>query len=536
MARRAGRSLLLGARRHAPRLYQWMASWFYEFYFSYRYAKEYRARKFEREPLISVVMPVYNPPLRFLKKAVESIRRQKYARWQLCIADDASTAPWVRPYLNVLAAEDARVKVVFLEKNQHIARATNAALPLATGDYFLFIDNDDVLFTPWALTAFVDALQEDQADLLYADNVMIDHRGAVQSFARKPDWEPEFLQSTCYVTHPLMVGRPLMEKLGEFRPECTGAQDIDLLNRATEFSPKVRHITKFLYGWRMLPGSVTTSTDAKPDIIARSLRSHNDLLQGRRSIATSVWPPFFKKKRLGAFKLQFSPLDRWIESVGLVVLGGKAESTLIEQRSRMIPYPISDTIELPDPYTSASAWSESLQNALSRIDSEYVLFLDASIDMTYTSAIDELLGYLLLDSQIGVVAGKVLDHQHRLRCSSYKFQENLPMLGEGHRDADDDGYWFKNRLAHNTLAVPGCFLATRTRLIRDYGLVFDTYGAYAVPDYCLRLREDGFRTVYNPWAVGLSSEIHRSPAVGPGYEAFQRKYHHWFGNDPYYRG
>jgi GT2 family glycosyltransferase len=146
------------------------------------------------------------------------------------------------------------------------------------------------------------------------------------------------------------------------------------------------------------------------------------------------------------------------------------------------------------------------------------------------------LGYLLLDSQIGVVAGKVLDHQHRLRCSSYKFQENLPMLGEGHRDADDDGYWFKNRLAHNTLAVPGCFLATRTRLIRDYGLVFDTYGAYAVPDYCLRLREDGFRTVYNPWAVGLSSEIHRSPAVGPGYEAFQRKYHHWFGNDPYYRG
>jgi glycosyltransferase involved in cell wall biosynthesis len=479
-------------------------------------------------------MPVYNPPRTYLKKAVESIRRQKYANWELCIADDASTACWVRPYLNELTAGDARIKVTFLDTNRHIAGATNAALPLTCGEYLLFIDNDDVLFTPWALTAFVDALQDDRADLLYADNVMIDARDAVQSLAIKPDWEPEFLQSTCYVTHPLMVGRSLMDKLTMFRTECTGAQDIDLLNRATAFSPKVQHLRKFLYGWRMLPGSVTTSTDAKPDIVARSLRSHNDRLQQRQAIATSVWPPFFEQRRLGAFKLQFPPLNRWVESVGLVILGKFDGSAAREQRPRIVPYRISECIELHEADDFRS-WTTALEEARRRITSEYVVMLDASIATTYTSAIDELLGYLLLDAQIGVVAGKILDHQHRIRCSSYVFGGELAMFGEGRPDGDFDGYWFKNRLAHNALAVPGCFLATRTELLQRYGLAFDVYGAYAAPDYCLRLREDGIRTVYNPWAVGWTVAPGRLPATSVGYEAFQRKYSYVFGNDPYYR-
>ena len=511
-----------------------MASWLYERYFSRLYGKEFDGRTFAYAPLISIVIPVYNPPQQYLHAVVESVRRQRYGRWQLCIADDASTAPHVRPYLERLQSAEPRAKVVFLAENQHIARATNAAMQVAEGDYLLFVDNDDVLFTPWALSALVESLQDDRSDLVYADNVMIDGRGAVQSFAMKPDWDTEFLQSTCYVTHPLMVRRMLMEKLGGFRHECTSAQDIDLLDRATLLDPKVRHIPKFLYGWRMLPGSVTTSTDAKPEIIARSLRAHNDQLQSRGAAAVSVWPSFFQKNHIGAFKLQFPSFDRRIDSLALVLLShGETLNSATDDRSRrIVSYPISDAIHLS---TADSASCDALKDRLSRSMSEYVLFLDSSIDATYTSAVDELLGYLLLDPRIGIVAGKVLDDDHRIRASSYVFHAGLSMLGEGHRDADFCGYWYKSRLAHNTLAVPGRFFVTRTQLVADYGLSFDVFGDFAVPDLCLRLRDVGLRTVYNPWAVALSQGFDDATANVHGRELFARTYHRFFGKDPYYR-
>ena len=56
-----------------------------------------------RQPLISIVLPVYNPDLEFLRAAVDSVRNQIYERWELCMADDASTDPEVRPLLEEMA-------------------------------------------------------------------------------------------------------------------------------------------------------------------------------------------------------------------------------------------------------------------------------------------------------------------------------------------------------------------------------------------------------------------------------------------------
>ena len=249
------------------------APWVHEAYYSRRYAAEYSRRTFAYEPLISIIIPVYNPPPQYLAKAIASIEKQEYARWELCIADDASTLSHVRPCLEKLRAKESRAKVVFLRTNRHISGATNAAMRLATGEYFLFMDDDDALFTPWALTAFADALQEDRADLLYADNVIIDARGTLLWRSPKPDWEVDFLRSTHYITHPLMVSRGLVERLGGFRAECSGAQDVDLVNRACTRSRPRRSTYRSIYtvGGES-PGSVTMSTDAKPGIMPRFLR------------------------------------------------------------------------------------------------------------------------------------------------------------------------------------------------------------------------------------------------------------------------
>jgi O-antigen biosynthesis protein len=547
LTRRAIGKLRTAAHRCSPRLYQWCIARLRELHYSRLYAKEYEQREFAYQPLISIVVPVYNPPIEFLLKAVESIKRQKYANWELCIADDASTDARIKPVLERLQSDEPRAKIVFLPNNQHIAGATNAAMRQASGEYLLFMDNDDVLFTPWALTAFIDALQDNRADMLYADNVMIDRRGAVQSLAQKPDWEIDFLFSTCYITHPLMIRKQFMKRLGEFRSECSGAQDIDVINRAAALSPNVKHVSKYLYGWRILPGSVTTSTDAKPTIIPRSIQSHNDSLGKRQAFAASTWPAFFEKRRIGAFKLQFSGLRSLVDSLALVVVnrGQDVKSDQFENLLRSVPYPLSDVFVLTDEHPSQQSHPlpenichtirpRQLLESLSRIHSDYVLFLDSSIDVTYPTAVDELLGYLLLDPKVGVVAGKVLEHEHRICCSSYVFLDHLRMFGQGRCDGEYDGYWYKNRLAHNVLAVPDRFFLTRTSLLAKYGLQYDKYGDYAVADFCLRLRDDAIRVVYNPWAVCLSPQLCLQPTGGRGYQAFRRQYSDLFGNDPYY--
>ncbi|MBM3855857.1 MAG: glycosyltransferase, partial [Verrucomicrobia bacterium] len=82
-------------------------------------------------PLISVLLPVYNTPEKWLVAAIESVRRQLYENWELCIADDASTQPHVRKVLARYQKKDPRIKVVYRETNGHISAASNSALALA---------------------------------------------------------------------------------------------------------------------------------------------------------------------------------------------------------------------------------------------------------------------------------------------------------------------------------------------------------------------------------------------------------------------
>src|SRR5205814_9888489 len=92
-------------------------------------------RTLPRHPLISIVMPVYNPDLVYLSSAIESVRAQIYENWQLCIADDASTDALVAQRLKEHAAADSRIKLTFRERNGHIAACSNSALQMANGEW-----------------------------------------------------------------------------------------------------------------------------------------------------------------------------------------------------------------------------------------------------------------------------------------------------------------------------------------------------------------------------------------------------------------
>src|SRR2546430_864800 len=84
-------------------------------------------RQLKHQPLISILLPVYNPDLKLLEEAIASVRGQIYERWELCIADDASRDEQVRPWLHELSRSDSRIRLLFRETNGHISACSNSA-------------------------------------------------------------------------------------------------------------------------------------------------------------------------------------------------------------------------------------------------------------------------------------------------------------------------------------------------------------------------------------------------------------------------
>ncbi len=205
-------------------------------------------------PLISIVLPVYNPPLDFITSAIASVQTQIYENWELCIADDASD-PEVAATLRQLIGDDQRIKLIHLETNLGISGATNQALQLATGQWVGFLDHDDLL-DPAALFFVARALAENpDTDVVYTDRDFVTAEGQHVDPYFKPDWSPLALLEHNYVIHFLVVRRTLLVELGGLRAEFNGAQDYDLVLRLAERTDRVRHIPEILYSWRRHPAS-----------------------------------------------------------------------------------------------------------------------------------------------------------------------------------------------------------------------------------------------------------------------------------------
>lgn len=240
--------------------------------------KEHIAR-FAQRPLISVIMPTYNPPELLLVKAIESVRAQLYPHWELCIADDASTQPHVRAVLERFAREDARIKVTFREKNGHISAATNTAIEQASGEWIALFDHDDVLHRCALYEATAEINAHPDAAFIYTDEDKIDGEDHRFDPYFKPDWNPDLLLAQNYTSHLSFFRTALVRSAGGLRLGYEGSQDWDLTLRIVEQVPTsaIRHVPKVLYHWRAIPGSTALQLSEKSypvDAARRALLDH----------------------------------------------------------------------------------------------------------------------------------------------------------------------------------------------------------------------------------------------------------------------
>ena len=212
-----------------------------------------------RRPLISVIVPTYDTPEHSLREMLDSVRAQLYPDWELCIVDDASPDSRVRPVLDAYSRDDPRIKVRFLDTNGGVSHASNVALSMATGEFTVLLDHDDVL-EEHALFRVAQAILDDQPDFVYSDEVLVDAAGKeALRFAFRPAFSPEYLRSHPYIVHLAGFRTGLLREIGGFDEDLRISQDYDLMLRASEKAQRVVHIPEILYRWRIHEASAGTA-------------------------------------------------------------------------------------------------------------------------------------------------------------------------------------------------------------------------------------------------------------------------------------
>jgi GT2 family glycosyltransferase len=241
--------------------------------------------KFSLNPLISVILPVYNTPKEWLVKAIESVRNQIYPHWELCISDDASTLPHIRMVLDEYSRIDSRIHVVYRETNGHISANSNTALTLASGEFIALLDSDDELSEHALFWVAHEINRYPNVDLIYSDEDKISEEGIRFNPYFKPDWNPALMLSQNTFSHLGVYRYSLVKKVGGFREGFEGSQDHDLVLRCSEETTpeRIRHIPRILYHWRAISGSTASASGVEEKPYAwtagkRSIEEHLDRL------------------------------------------------------------------------------------------------------------------------------------------------------------------------------------------------------------------------------------------------------------------
>lgn len=223
-----------------------------------------RKRHFPYEPLVSIIIPLYNTPIKFLQTLMQSLVNQSYQKIEICLAD-GSTNQDVEKFIRRKYGRDSRVRYKKLEENKGISENTNAALQMSSGEYIMLSDHDD-LVTKDAVYQIVKAINRDPEnnDVIYTDEDKVTMNGKDYFEPNmKPDFNLDFLRSNNYICHIFVVRKSIMDQIGGFRSEFDGAQDYDLILRCCELARNVVHVPRVLYHWRSHPASTAENPESK---------------------------------------------------------------------------------------------------------------------------------------------------------------------------------------------------------------------------------------------------------------------------------
>lgn len=488
--------------------------------------REEEETRFPKDIKISILVPLYNTPERFLREMIDSVVAQTYKNWELCLADGSDGEHGlVGEICKSYYEKDSRIVYKKLEKNEGISENTNACYAMATGEYIGLFDHDDLLH-PSVLYEYMKAICEQDADYIYCDEATfkgnsINHMITLHF---KPDFAPDNLRANNYICHFSVFKRELLEGTELFRSQFDGSQDHDMILRLTGRAEKIVHVSKILYYWRSHKGSVASGIGAKTYAIAAAKGAIAEHLKSKGcqdfSIeSTRAFETIFRIKYdltsrplvsiVIANKDHMEDLSRCVESIinkstyenfQIIIVENNSETEQIrEYYQEIAKHPKVQVVT----YKGAFNYSKINNYGVSFAKGEFVLLLNNDTEVITEGWIEEMLMYGQRED-VGAVGAKLYYEDKTIQHAGI-------VIGLGaHRTAGHThykvpeanvGYMGKLCYAQNVTAVTGACMLVRKSLYEKLGGLDEEYAvALNDVDFCLRIRKLGLLNIFTPFA------------------------------------
>ena len=518
--------------------------------------REQENTKFEYEPLISILVPLYNTPEKFLRDMVESVLAQTYSNWQLCLADGSDAehielvSRIVKEYQDKDAQQNAgdaagkrlknRISYMKLEKNEGISGNTNHCLELAEGEYIGLFDHDDILH-PEVLYWYVKAINEEKADYLYCDETTFkgDDINKMITMHFKPDYAIDNLRANNYICHFSVFKRTLLDGTELFRTKFDGSQDHDMILRLTDRAQHIVHIPKLLYYWRSHAGSVASDINAKPYAIEAAKGAVADHLRRHgydhfKITSTRAFETIFKisYEVVGTPKISIvipncehaEDLKRCIDSIYeksvydnyeiIVVENGSKGSEIKGYYEELKNGSLKDIVKVVDFYENglhlnadgskpAFNYSAVVNYGVSKSTGEYIVLLNNDTQVITVNWMEELLMYAQR-SDVGAVGAKLYFPDRKIQHAGVVLKLGAHRTaGHSHYGQAGMNLGYMGRLcyAQDVSAVTGaCLMVSRAKYDEVGGFDEGFQVSLNDVDFCLKLRDKGYLNVFTPFA------------------------------------
>ncbi len=529
--------------------------------------KEQKGTCFEYSPKISIVVPLFKTPEKYLKELIDSVKNQTYENWELCFSDGTGENTNLRQVVENYQKNDSRIKMVCSDVPLQISENTNLALGIAEGEFLAFADHDDLL-CPNALFENVSILNKNpEIDLIYSDEDKISMDGK-QYFGPhfKPDFNIDLLRTVNYICHFVIVRKAILEKAGKFNPALDGAQDYDFILRCIEQTDKIYHIPMVLYHWRAHPDSTAENPESKMyafEAGAKAIKAHYE----RTGIDANV---LLQKSMLGIYRSKYhintkplvsiiipnkdhtEDLNKCISSIEEKSSYKNIEYIIIENNSILEKtFDYYEKLQRENKKVKVVKWEKEFNySAINNFGvkfakGQYFLFLNNDTEIINESCIEEMLGYCMRDD-VGIVGS-------RLYYPDNTIQHAGVIIGIGgvaghcfiNLPKDQLGYFARAYCAQDYSAVTAACMMVKKSVFEDVnGFDEKLKVAFNDIDFCLRVRETGKLVVYNPYAElyhyesksrGLEDTEEKQRRFRGEVEFMQRRWHEVLeAGDPYY--
>ena len=504
--------------------------------------KFYQTEPLEYTPLISIITPVYNTEVRYLKEMIESVLVQTYSNWELCIADDASTETETLKTLQYYEKRYKNIKITYREKNGHISQASNSALSLAKGEYVAFLDHDDTL-APNALYEMVKKLNENpKLKLIYSDEDKIDENAKRYNPHFKSGWNPDMFFSQNYICHLVFLKKDVVDTIGGFRIGYEGSQDYDLLLRSLHVvkDDEIDRVEKVLYHWRAIEGSTAYGSNEKAYAHEAGLKALQDyfldtdkqiivedgLLPNTYKVNYPIpsLPPFVSL--LIPTRDGYEILSKCIESIREKTLYPNYEIIVLDNQTTC-PQTLAyfEKIKCHENVTILKYDKEFNYSAINNFGVRHakgkiIGLINNDVEVINKGWLTEMVSHAIRED-IGAVGAMLYYDNETIQHAGVVLGIG-GVAGHSHKyfPRDADGYFSRLKIIQNYSAVTGACLLVRKSLYEEVNGLDEKNlkVAFNDVDFCLKLLEKGYRNLWTPYV-----ELYHHESVSRGQEDNQDK-------------